>query len=267
MPASAIRTDWPGLISTLPVPALAVAGLVRLALRPQWDDSIDWLDGLWVLALFEGVRIVVLRIMRDTFREYRGPWQAAKFFLLSLLILAAICFVLACMALGMHIFPVLADAQTWRLMLPPLAIIVADGLVTVLFFRGEPQRVAAQLEAVADDADDWFQFAIFPLPIVVGVGCVALVLLSRRANDALAPLDLLREISLLYAAAYFAVKAILFAHVRSARFLRTGRRLFGSAWIQFLLTRDGERARRNAMEEARAATRRVEIFASSGGRS
>jgi len=265
MSANAIKTDWPGLISTLPVPVLAVAGLVSVALRSQWDDSSDWLEGLWVLALFEGVRIVVLRIMRDTFREYHGPWQAVKFFLLSLLILAAICFVAACFALGWRVFPALADVQTWRFVLPPLAIIVADGLVTLLFFRGEAQRVAAQLEALAEDADDWFHLAAFPLPIVVGMVCAAALLLCHCTNGARSVPDILREIGLLYAAAYFAVKAVLFAHVHTAHFFRTGRRLLGGGRMQLLVTRDGERARRNVVQEEKVAARRVEVFVGQSG--
>ena len=80
MTAITARTDWGALATTLLVPALVVAGLTRLALQPQWDDSAEWLDGLVVLILFEGVRVLVLRILRDTLHEYRRPWQAVQRF-------------------------------------------------------------------------------------------------------------------------------------------------------------------------------------------
>ncbi len=256
------RTDWQALVVTLLVPALVVAGLVRLALQPQWEDSPEWLDGFVVLILFEGVRVLVLRILRDTFREYRGPWQAVKFFLLSLLILAALCLALAVFVLKLQIFSVLADPRTWKMILPPLALIVADGVVNVAFFRGDAQRAAAQLDAAADDAEDWLALAMFPLPLIVALGYAALAILSARDVAGLAwvpppSLDTLREISLLYAAAYFFGKAVLLAHVHTGRFMRTGRRLLGGRAVQLIVTRNFELSRRNATSELRSAERRL----------
>ncbi|HEX7915691.1 hypothetical protein, partial [Rudaea sp.] len=265
MSAITARTDWQALIPTLLVPALVVAGLVRLALQPQWDDSADWLDGLVVLILFEGVRVLVLRILRDTLNEYRGPWQAVKFFLLSMLILAGICLVLAVFAFKWQIFSILADPHTWKLVLPPLALIVADGVVNVAFFRGDAQRAAAQLDAAADDAEDWLALAVFPTPLLVALAYALLFFLHTRGVSGLSwlpspSLDTLREISLLYAAFYFCGKAVVLAHVHTAHFLRTGKRLLGGRIAQLIVTRSLVLSKQNALGEQRSAARRLAVL-------
>jgi len=265
MSAIGARTDWQALVVTLLIPTLVGAGLVRLALQPQWDDSDDWLDGFVALILFEGVRVIVLRIMRDTLREYRGPWQAVKFFLFSLLIFAAICLAIAIYVLKLQIFSVLADPRTWKMMLPPLALIVADGVVNVVFFRGDAQRAAAQLDAAADDAEDWLSLAVFPTPLIVGFAYAALAILHARGSPGLSwvpepSLDTLREISLLYAAAYFFGKAVLLAHMHSGHFMRTGKRLLGGRGVQLLVTRNAEESARNAQAELRSAARRLVVL-------
>lgn len=266
MSAITARTDWSAFVPTLLVPALVVAGLVRLALQPQWgDDGGEWFEGLVVLILFEGVRVLVLRILRDTLNEYRGPWQAVKFFLLSMLILAGICLVLAAFAFKWQIFSILADPHTWKLILPPLALILADGVVNVAFFRGDPQRAAAQLDAAADDAEDWLGLAVFPTPLLVALACGLLYFLQARGVSGLSWLppfgvDTLRQIGLLYAAFYFCGKAIVLAHVHTAHFLRTGKRLFGGRIAQLIVTRSVDLSRSNALGEQRAAARRLAVL-------
>ena len=265
MAAITVRTDWQALVPTLIVQALVVAGLVRLGVQPQWDESSEWLDGLVVLILFEGVRVLVLRILRDTFHEYRGPRQAVKFFLFSLLILAGICLVMAIFTFKMQIFSVLADPWTWKMILPPLALIVADGVVSVASFRGDAQRAAVQLDAAADDAEDWLALAVFPTPLLVALAYGLLFFLQVRGVSGLSWLPLpgfetLREISLLYAACYFCGKAIVLAHVQTAHFLRTGKRLFGGRGVQLIVTRSFKEGTRNAHAELRAAVRRLVVL-------
>lgn len=262
MPATAARADWQALLLALLVPGLVAAGLVRLALQPQWDDSADWLDGLVVLILFEGVRVIVLRILRDTLHEYRGPGQAVKFFLLSLAILAVICLALAVLVLKWQILSVLAEVRTWKAILPPLALIAADGVINIAFFRGDARRAAAQLEAAADDAEDWLALAMFPTPLLVAFVYAMLALLRARGVSGLAWLpppgiDTLRAIGLLYAAAYFSGKAVVIAHVHAAHFLRTGRRLLGGRAAQWVVTRGRAQSARSAQDELRSASRRL----------
>ena len=263
-PARDGRADWVGMLQTLLVPAVLVAGLIYLLLEPRWDDadSVEWLDGLVAVIPLEFVRILVLRILRDTYREYDSPRQAVRFFLLSMAALVGICFVMAFLAMGMRLFGALADAQTWRFILPPLLIVVLDALVNLVFFRGDRGRVAAQLDAAADDAESWFGLACYPTPILVIVVYGGLLYLHTRgvallARFPLPSVELLRAVLLGYAAVYFSGKAIVMAHVYSAHFLRTGRRLLGARWIDFLAGRNAELRAANAREEARAAERRL----------
>ena len=235
-----------------------------LLLEPRWEDpeSIEWLDGLIVVIPLEFVRIIVLRILRDTYREYESPRRAVRFFLISMAALVAICLVMAFMAMGGRLFGALADPQTWRFILPPLLIVVLDAVVGLVFFRGDHGRVAAQLDAAADDAESWFGLACYPTPLFVIAGMALLFFLHTRhivsihAFDT-APLDVLRSVLLGYAIVYFVGKAIVIAHVYSAHFLRTGERLLAVGWVDFVAGKDAAQRATNAAGEARAADRRL----------
>src|SRR5512141_2146143 len=112
------RTNWQALILTLLVPAVLVAGLIHLALQPQWTDSDDWIIGFFVLIPLEFVRVIVFWILRDAYKDYRTPWQAVKFFLMSVAILAGICLCFAFGELGFRdVFVALVEPRTWRYIL------------------------------------------------------------------------------------------------------------------------------------------------------
>lgn len=257
------RTDWQGLILTLLVPAVIVAGLVNLALQPQWADSDDWIIGLFVLIPFEFVRVIVFWILRDAFKDYQSPWHAVKFFLVSVAILSVLCLVFALFEIGFReVFVALADAQTWRYILPPAGIILADGVIGLYFFRGDGRSQAARLDAIGDDAEDWLLLAITRLPFVAAAVYALLIYLRTRevAVPAWIPdpsVDAFREICLLCAAVYFAGKGILMAHVHTAHFNRTGRRLLGAGWIQFFIGQDRAKREAAAKNERRAVAERL----------
>jgi hypothetical protein len=259
----AIRTDWQAVIVTLLVPAVIGAGLVHLALEPQWSDSDDWIIGLFVLIPFEFVRVIVFWILRDAFKDYQSPWHAVKFFLLSVAILGVLCLVFALFEIGFReVFGALADPQTWRYILPPAGIIVADGIISLYFFRGDGRRQAARLDAIADDAQDWLLVAIARLPFVAGA--VYALSIYLRSRGVAVPewirdpsLEAFREICLLCAAVYFFGKGILLAHVHTAHFIRTGRRLLGAGWIQFVIGQDSEKREEAATKERRSIAERL----------
>ena len=263
MNEAAFRTNWQGLLLALLVPAVVAAGLVHLALQPQWTDSDDWVVGLFVLVPFEFVRVIVFWILRDAFKDYQSPWHAVKFFLVSVAILAVLCLVFALFEIGFReVFVALADAQTWRYILPPAGIIVVDGIISLYFFRGDGRSQAARLDAIADDAQDWLLLAITRLPFVAA-GVYALLIYLRSRGVAVPEwirdpsLEAFREVSLLCAAAYFFGKGILLAHVHTAHFNRTGRRLLGAGWIQFVLGQDREKREEAAKKERRAVAERL----------
>jgi len=257
------RTDWPGLILALLVPMVIAAGLVDLALQPQWTDSDDWLYGMVVFIPFEFVRVIVLWILRDAYKDYQTPWQAVKFFLISVAVLAVIVFIIALFEMGFHdLFAALADGQTWLYILPPTAIILVDGIISLYFFRGDGRSQAARLDAVADDLEDWLILAIGRLPFLAAA--VYALLIYLRVRGAAVPewirdpgVEAFREVSLLCVAIYFFGKGILFAHVHTAHFNRSGRRLLGAGWIQFVLGQDREKREQAAKKERSAIAKRL----------
>ena len=271
MRAAASQTNWQALCLTLLMPAIIVASLVWLALQPQWEESPDWVIGLFVLIPFEAVRVIVLSILRDAYNDFRTPWHAVKTFLLSMAILAVLCFAFALYFAGINdTFVALAQAQTWRVILPPTLLILADGIIGLYFFRGDPGCQAARLDAVGNDAEDWLALAIMRLPFVA-TGLYALAIWLRSRGVAVPEwvrdpsLEAAREVCLLCAATYFAGKGVLMAHAWTARFNRTGERLLGARWIQFVLGKDGEERDKAAKEERRAAAKRLAALQGESG--
>ena len=263
----AAPTDWPAIATWTLIPLLVAAGFAWFALTPDWD-SYDWAGGLLALIPLEYFRAFVLSILSETYREYRTPMQAVRVFLTSLAILIAI-------AVGMSVDILREDWWAWmsqpavyRAIAFALALIAVDGVIGVYFFRGDAHRLAARLQAVADDARDWLQLAGVQLPIVLALG-YGMMLLIRDTTGTLRWLpdlstELVRTAGMLYAAFYFFGKAMLLAHAHTAGFNRTGERLFGGERIQFLIwekNKDRELAARN---ERAAAGKRLAILSGEG---
>jgi len=263
-------TNWQAVILTLLMPGVAAAGLIALALQPQWDESDTWVTGLFVLIPFEFVRVIVLRILRDAYQDYRTPRHAVRLFLISIAILALLCLIFAFLEAGFGaVLAALLDAGTWKLIAPPAAIIIADGVINLYFFRGDARGQAARLDAAADDAEDWLGIATYPTPIVLAAAYAFLMYLRSRGVPVpdwipSPGLDAAREMCLLYAAVYFIGKGILIAHVHTARFNRNGERVLGAAWIQRLIRRrSGDRAQ-DARKERSAARARRDVLSGGG---
>jgi hypothetical protein len=257
-----IRSDWQAMFLTLLMPAVIVSGLVYLALQPQWTDSDDWLIGVFVLLPLEFARIIILRILRDAYKDYRSPWYAVKFFLVSVLILAGIVFVIALFELGIHgLLAALGDARIWRLIVPSAIVVIVDGVIALYFFHGNARIESARLDAAADDAEDWFMLSVTRLPFVTAIVYAVLIYMRTRGMPVPAWIpdpdrEAFREICLLYVAVYFAGKAIVLAYVHTAHFNRTGRRLLGAGWVRFVLGEKRARYGNAARAEARSAQER-----------
>ena len=256
-------TDWPALVISMLFPLLAAAGFVFLALQPQWDDAGDWVIGLFILAPLEFVRLIVLWILRDTYKDYRNPSHAVHWFLVAIAILAAICFGFALYSIGIReVFTALSDWQTWRIILTLAGLIIADGVIGLYFFRGNAKVQAARLDALSADALDWLVLGGIYLPIAGGIS-YGLLLLLRSLDFAIPDWvpnpsgESFRQLSQLCAAAYFLGKAILVAQIQTAQFDRTGRRLLSAGWIQFILSRDAEARAKDAKDERRAVQERL----------
>jgi len=123
-----------------------------------------------------------------------------------------------------------------------------------------------RIQAAADDLVDWLQLALFPTPFVFALLCAGLYWLRASGHIDAAWLpevdeDAARSAALLYAGYYFAGKALLLAHVRSAHFNGSGRRLLGTRWIQWLTTKP-ENRKQNALKEAASQKQRWSVLQS-----
>ena len=257
-------TDWPAIALWTLVPLVVAAGFVYAAMTPQWESD-DWVRGLLVLIPLEYFRAFVTSILSDTYREYRTPLQAARFFLVSLLILIVIAAAISLYVLGFRDFiDLIRKPEVYTAVALALAVIGVDGVIGVYFFRGDPLRLAARLQAVADDAKDWLQLAAFQAPIVLALSYGVLLLLKEsRGGFAWVPdvgSDALRSACLLYAAFYFFGKAILLAHANTAQFNRTGRRLFASRWIQLLIWQKSQEREISERNERSAESKRRAVL-------
>jgi hypothetical protein len=209
----------------------------------------------------------VYSIVGDTFRSYEGPMQAVRSFLLSMLILLVMGLVFGIYVMGFRdFFAAVTDLAILRIISVPAAILIADGIITLYFFRGNPRIQAVRIQAAADDFVDWLQLALFPTPFVIGLLWAGLYWLrvSGHVDGAWPPEvdeETLRSAGLLYAAGYFAGKAILLAHVHSAHFNGSGRRLLGPRWVRWLTTKP-ENRRDNALKEAANEKQRCSVLQS-----
>ena len=256
------RTDWPALLVSTLFPLLAGAGFVVLALQPQWEDSFDWIVGMAILAPLEIVRVLILTILRDTYKDYRNPLYAVRWFLVSIGILAAMCLGFALYGIGVReVITALGDWQTWRIILPIAGLIIADGVIGIYFFRGDARLQAARLDALAQDAEDWLTLGGLRLPIAVGISYGLLLFLRSRdyAIPSWVPnpsFEAFRVLCQLCAAVYFFGKAVLVAQVQTAQFNRTGQRLLSAGWIQFVIGNKAEARAKAATDERRAVEER-----------
>jgi hypothetical protein len=255
-------TNWQAIFVSSLIPLFVAAGLVYAAAEADWDDSPQWLYGIAALIPLEFVRALVLSILGDTFRNYRGRTQAVAYFLSSMAILAVLLLAFAGYLLGWREFIKMAgDLQTWKFVLPLAGILIADGFITLYFFSGDPGAQAARLEAASDDVGDLLGLMLYPTPIVIIVGYGLLMLMRQNGVAFLADLPDpslpgLRTLALYWFALYFVGKAGVFAYVQSYWFNRSGERLFGGSWLTWLRGRNAEQRVRDLHEEQSKATRR-----------
>ena len=258
-------TDWSAVFMAVLMPAAIAAGFVRAALTPQWTESETWVLGLFALVPVEFVRALVYSIVGDAFKYSEGPIQAARSFLLSMLILLILGLIAALYVFGLHDLAVaLSDPQILRMLAIPATILVADGIIALYFFRGNPRLQAARIQAAADDLAEWLQLALFPTPFVILFAYGVIRWLRSQHYIAAAWLpeiseETLRCAGLLYAGYYFAGKALVLAYVHTQRFNRSGRRLLSASWVQALTTKPEDRIE-NARNEASRQKERLSVL-------
>lgn len=256
-------TDWPAIFASTLIPLTVAAGFVYFALDPS--EAADWARGLLALIPLEYFRAFVLYILSDTYREYRSPMQAVRFFLISLAILIVIALALSLYVMKGDWWSWISKPEVYRAIAFAFALIAVDGIIGIASFRGDPKRLSVRLEAIADDARDWVQIGGLQLPVVLGLA-LGFVLILRESGHGFAwfpeaSVETLQSAGLFYAAFYFLGKAMLLAHAYTAAFNETGQRLLGAPWIQWLIWEKNKNPELSAFSERAAAKRRRAVLA------
>ncbi|HEY6985093.1 MAG TPA: hypothetical protein VH375_03345 [Rhodanobacteraceae bacterium] len=256
-------TDWQAIFTWTLIPLTVAVGFIYTGLADPADID-EWAEGLLALIPLEYFRAFVVAIQSETYRDYKSPLQAVRSFLLSLAILIVIAGALSVYILKGDWWAWISRPDVYHAIAFALAVIAVDGVIGVYFFRGDAKRLAARLQAVADDARDWLQLGAVQLPVVLALLYGALLIAHETGHAAWVPYpnsEAMRSAGFLYAGFYFFGKAMLLAHAHVAEFNRTGERLFGAAWIQLLIWEKNKNMEITMHNERAAARRRAAILA------
>lgn len=230
--------DWQAIILSSMVPVAIATTFLYIACLPDWTPSQVWIVGMAALVPLELLRTFVQSMLGDSYKTSNGPVQALKSFLFSVGILLSMFIVWMLVQGG---FSGTIELLTHPIFIQalgiPIIIIVVDGALGILAFRGDPKFQASKLEAISSDTIDVLGLFVARFPLVI-LPVYGLLAWGKNAGLGLlfwvpdATLDLLRSAGLVYAAAYFVCKAVIVANVFTARFAQTGKRLLDIRWIQ-----------------------------------
>lgn len=256
-------THWHAVFLSALIPLIIAGSFVYAARNPPWEDEGPaWLYGLFALLPLELVRAMVLWILGETFAKWQNARQALRELMISLAVLAVFVLIGALSIFKVReLLVLLASLDTWKILLPTAALIIADAVIAVAFFAGDPRRAGARLQAAGDDTADLLFLMIYPTPIVVA-GVYGALLFARTHGVALAAwvpdvdADSLRALALYLAAGYFVLKAVMLGWVYTSRFNQDGRRLLARRWVVFLLNKAENRERAWFDEDAKLRRRR-----------
>jgi len=226
------RTEWPALLMSISLPIVVAMGFIRLASASSWgwEASETWLYGLIALVPLEFIRIVVLVILAQVYKDSSGPREAIGLFLGITAIFAVIGLVWAVVELGpQDVFALLTTPVFYKVLALPVLILLIDCVVGIATFHGNPKVQAARLDAIGTDSYEWLTCAAFRIPMTVALASLLAVIFFRIDHSdewaAFVHSDAPRAIGLSYLAAYFLVKAAIVGHAYTARFAGTGKRL------------------------------------------
>jgi hypothetical protein len=234
----AVSTNWSGLLLSMLMPVLAAMIFFYQALIADWRRLPDeWIVGLILMGPLEFGRALILQLLGDAYKESTGPMQAAKSFLLSIGILLVLAIVFLFLKAGPKAaIDFLSQPLAYSAIGFPILILVIDSIVGIFVFKGDPHKQAIALDAIVDDSIDWLSLMLLRVPFVILP--LYLVLLWAHSEGwrfaewvpALTRGFAVRGI-MFYLGCYFLGKAALVAHVQTARFAATGKRLFDTRWM------------------------------------
>jgi len=256
-------TNWHAVLVTMLIPMLVAGSLIYAALEADWDESPQWAYAVLALPPAEFARILIVSLLGDAFSK-SDRRSAMNHFLLSVTILAAIIMLIAVLGCVMgvrDVINVVSAPRTWKFMLPVTTAMIADGVIALWFFSGDPSEQSARLEASAADAVDLLGLMLYPTSLLIAASYGVLIWLKEKdfAIAAWVPpvtVDSVRSLALGYSAAYFVAKACIFAYAQTAYFKRNGERLLGGSWLTWLRGHSRKQRAAHLREEKTATLRR-----------
>jgi hypothetical protein len=234
----AVSTNWSGLFLSLLMPVMTAMIFFYQSLIADWRRLPDeWIVGLILIGPLEFVRALILQFLGDAYKESTGPMEAVKSFLLSIAILLVPGIVFLFLKAGPKAaISFLSEPLMYSAIGFPILILVIDSIVGIFVFKGDPHKQAIALNAIVDDSIDWLSLTLLRVPFVI-LPLYALLLWAhsagwRFADWVPAPTRGLAVRGIMfYLGCYFLGKAVLVAHVQTARFAATGKRLFDTRWM------------------------------------
>lgn len=231
--------DWQAAILSAWLPVLAACAFFYLAIFVAADEPPKMLvvATLAIIPL-EMARTLVLSLLSASFALGKRRLQAIYIFFAFLLFFFVGGFVDHAQKHGFaDTFKAMIDPDFLKILGVPMLLMVVDGVINILAFRGDPHRQSELLDAINKESITWFGFMITRVPLAVLPTYIVLMSL-KMPGFAIAgwvpdpSLYLLRVAGWTYVGCYFLGKAALIAQVHTARYARTGRGLFDATWAR-----------------------------------
>jgi hypothetical protein len=228
------RTEWPALLISITMPLVAATGFVRLASNSGWGWEVSdaWLYGLLALAPLEFIRVVALLTLATVYENSSGPREAVRLFLCLTVILAVAGLLWVVGEFGFdQTFTILASPLFYKVIALPVFLLIVDSMMGLATFKGDPERQAARLQAVAADSFEWLACAFVRIPVAATiVGLLAIAFTNTPPDQdnlwiAFVHSDAAPAAGFYYLALYFLIKAAIIGHAYTAQFEGSGKRM------------------------------------------
>lgn len=245
-------TNWTVMLLPAVVPLVVAASLLAVAAAEPPVDGKQLATGLVTVLVVQLVGALALGMLARAF-DTATRSAALRRFLAGYALLVGIVSLVA-LSPNHGDWRPRFDTIDWRLYAINVLVLAVDAAIAIAYFRGDPRREGARLEAAADDLYD---LCFLTLQALFLVFAAFLVCVGMRPDEY--PRGT-RAVFLGVVAAAFVAKAVILTYVRTGRFAASGQRLLGRVSLDISRSRAEakERAgRRRDAERERAELRRA----------